>query len=123
LLPLLFVQAAGCEKRLCKVSGEVTFDGEPVQHGDIVFTPDDPNLGSEAGKIHDGKFEFLAKPGKCKVVIQAARGIPGTRDPLNGGERQKDFIPSRYNRKTELRAEVTAKGENQFEFHLSSERR
>src|SRR5262249_34071113 len=59
--------------RLYKVSGTVTLDGVPVPDGDVILTAIEPIVSADGGKIQDGAFQFLAKAGKKKVVIQASR--------------------------------------------------
>jgi hypothetical protein len=62
--------AAGCSdtgpKRF-RVSGEVTFDKQPIASGDILFTPDGAkqNSGPQGiAKIRDGKFDTAAAEGQ-----------------------------------------------------------
>jgi hypothetical protein len=105
------------------VSGEVTFDGEPVKDGDIMLEPVEPGKAPDAGKIRDGKFEFRATPGKKKVKIQASRieKYPaGRKGAMGETEGPVDYIPERYNAKTELTEEVSAGGTNKFTFALKS---
>jgi hypothetical protein len=105
------------------VTGDVTFDGEPVKDGDIILEPVEPGKAPDAGKIKDGKFEFRATPGKKKVKIQASRmqKYPaGQKGAMGETEGPVDYIPERYNTSTELQEDVTTSGPNKFTFVLKS---
>jgi hypothetical protein len=102
------------------VSGSVTLDGQPLAEGDIYFFPLDPNVSADAGKITGGQFALRAKAGTMRVEIRATRVVPGRRTPM-GGPVREESLPSRYNKGTELRAEVAAGGYNQFHFALRSD--
>src|SRR5207248_8852791 len=112
---------AGCGDsgpKMYPVSGTVTFDDQPIPEGDIVFLPEEKQFGPDAGKIKDGKYAFRAKGGKKKVQIQASRLIPGKKGPM-GEPAREDYIPPRYNTKTELTADVGS-GTSEFNFNLKS---
>lgn len=50
-----------------RLSGEATFDGKPIVHGDMVFTPDaaKDNSGPQGfAQIRDGKFDTKGPEGK-----------------------------------------------------------
>lgn len=61
---------AGCsdsEPKRFRVSGEVTFDKQPIAHGEILFTPDGTkqNSGPQGiARIKDGKFDTAGTDGK-----------------------------------------------------------
>jgi hypothetical protein len=110
---------AGCSHSdLVEVTGKVTWEGKPVDVGEIIFHPVDASITPAAGRIRAGQFRFLAKPGKKRVDIQAVRST-GKRDPKEGFEITELYIPARYNAETELEADVTPDGENHFEFALT----
>ncbi len=102
------------------VSGSVTLDGRPLAEGDIYFFPLDANVSADAGRITGGQFAFRAKAGKMRVEIRAAHVVPGKRTPM-GGPVREESLPARYNKATELTAEVVAGGANQFNFPLRSD--
>ena len=64
---VLLISAAGCDRTppgKAKVTGEVTWNGAPVKTGFVTFKQQEgSNSKSEAGKITDGKFAFLAAVG------------------------------------------------------------
>ncbi|QDU07611.1 hypothetical protein [Gimesia aquarii] len=101
-----------------KVEGTVTFDGEPLSTGSIVFDPSDGKGGSSAGGIENGKFQFDSQLGKKKVLISATRET-GEKDQYDEPITES-YIPKQYNSETTLTAEVKPDGENKFEFALKS---
>ncbi|QDT96355.1 hypothetical protein [Gimesia aquarii] len=101
-----------------KVEGTVTFDGEPLSTGSIVFDPSDGKGGSSAGGIENGKFQFDSQLGKKKVLISATRET-GEKDQYDEPVTES-YIPKQYNSETTLIAEVKPDGENKFEFALKS---
>ena len=101
------------------VTGEVTYDGAPLEQGDILFIPQDQTLAPEAGKIKDGKYSLQAKPGTCRVEIRAVKNGPDT-PVFEGQPLASNFLPPEYNLQSKLTAEVKPSGENHFPFTLSS---
>ena len=111
------VSLAGCNNDgLIAVSGKVTWNGDPIERGNISFYPTDPSLRPDAGAIVDGKFQFRASPGEKRVEIFADRPV-GKPDKVMNLQRYEQFIPTRYNEQTELRATVS-KGSKAFQFDL-----
>lgn len=101
------------------VSGEVTFNGEPVATGTILFEPfqSDGTLPA-SGQIIDGKFNFEIEKGDKKVKVFADREV-GDPDPVMGARRRENYIPAKYNDRTELFAEVTTDGtKNTYSYPL-----
>ncbi|MBI2478690.1 MAG: hypothetical protein HYV60_08675, partial [Planctomycetia bacterium] len=106
------------------VSGTVKLNGQNLDQGTIAFHPEG-NQGSLGGaSIENGTYSIPAKQGllvgKYKVSISSPEGgalgaveLPGESDVV-----VKERIPEKYNAKTELVAEVTAGGENEFDFDL-----
>jgi hypothetical protein len=111
--------AAGCQKTsdLVDVVGNVTWKGQPMPSGMVVFKPDDAHQAPIGGKINDGKFALKTKPGKMKVHIEAVRATQN-RDPQTGAFLGEMYVPNRYNRETTLEANVTREGKNTFDFPL-----
>jgi len=106
------------------VSGEVKWRDKPLDHGGIVFLPEESSLGSSGGAvIKDGRYSIAAKggllAGRYKVMVTSAdpskapdpEALPGPAGPL-----PKDRINPKYNAQTVLFAEVTAQGPNKFDF-------
>jgi hypothetical protein len=111
--------AAGCSRsEFVEVTGLVAWKGQPVEIGEIIFTPHDQSLAPAAGRIRGGSYKLLSRPGKMRVSIQAVRKT-GKRDPQEGFEITELYIPRRYNEESELVADVTADGDNHFDFKLT----
>lgn len=101
------------------VSGTVTFDGKPVDIGDIIFVPENRALGPDSGKINGGKFTTRTKAGKCRVEISALNIGPDTKY-ASGSPIASNYIPDCYNIESTLTVEVVADGNNVFDFQLHS---
>jgi hypothetical protein len=120
-LACLVAAGTGCRPSgpaTCLISGTVTWDGQPIPHGEIVFEPLDPTIGAGAGQFKGGRFECRVPKGAHRVKIRAAAdaGLPTM--PKNG--EGIGFIPERYNKQSELTAEVRANGDS-FSFVLQSQ--
>ncbi len=113
----------GCSKGplLFKVSGDVICDGVPLTDGEISLVPEEVGIAPDGASIINGHFDMLAKPGKKKVVIRASRVMANPPKGANlANPPREDFIPSRFNDLTMLRAEVKSEGGNQFKFEVST---
>jgi len=111
---------AGCGSGSPKVfhlTGDVSYDGDPVQQGTIMFVSQDPAIVDDSAPIKDGKYDAQVKGGKKKVVIHAVRE-EGEIDPAMGAKKQVSYIPPEYSVEsmTKLQLEVTANGKH--DFHL-----
>lgn len=118
LFALVAVLLSGCDASVVNVRGNVTFNGEPVPTGDIVFRGDEK---TEGGKIVDGKYELEVASGLSRVEITAYRET-GKIDRSNPGSESPEiemYIPEEYNVRTTLTAD-TSSGENTFDFDLRS---
>lgn len=122
---------AGCGSGRSPVSGEVTFDGKPVQEGTITLEPADGQGQTTGGKIADGKYYLAGDaaplPGKKTVRIFAVRktgrripaGPPSPPDTMV--EEIERYIPSAYNIQSILTCEITDQGAKQLDFPLKSQ--
>jgi len=111
------------------ISGEVTLGGKPLDHGSIRFEPQDASIGtSDAAMITQGAYKISVDqglaPGAYRVFITATAANDDERtadeimnDPKPAG---KEMIPAKYNRKSELTAQVSAEDPNQFDFALET---
>lgn len=105
------------------VTGNVTFDGQPIPEGRIQFRKTEGDQRAFSAEIKDGQYQMEALPGKVQVEVTASRPVPGKFDESNPGEKVpigEMYIPARYNSQTELTAEVTS-GANQLDFDLKSD--
>ena len=117
---LLAVLAAGCSPsgpKTYPVSGTVTFNGQAVQKGHIVFSPLDGSTAPDAGEILNGEFSLRAQAGKKRVEIDADREV-GKMDPVMHTIPRESYIPEKYNTQSILEKEVVPDGDNKFAFEL-----
>jgi hypothetical protein len=135
---------AGCSRRAdgperFAVRGNVTWNGQPLPAGHIRFVPMGNTKGPAAvGSISQGAYAISRAhgpvPGLYRVEIESAAELPfaiddeqafaqaaaqaqTTRKPI-----VQQPLPPQYNRQSTLTAEVTATGDNRFDFKLPSAR-
>ncbi len=133
LLMVFAVYAAACSgcgnaSSRQAIEGTVTLDGQPLEKGQVTFAPQMGTGGPTAGAdIVGGKFAIPASSGpfagKFRVEITASR-LSGKKvaDRFTGKpvDSYEQFIPHRYNRGSQLEADVKADAANRFEFALNS---
>ncbi len=114
------LSAASCssENTLVTIGGSVTLDGAPLPDGDILFTPANPQFGSEAAKIKDGAYQATVRPGQSKVQIRASRPVPGKKGPM-GEQLIEDYIPAKYNDQSNLSIDVST-SQRKHDYQLQS---
>jgi hypothetical protein len=127
LVGVVFVISGCNESPRNAVSGTVTFEGQPLADGYVMFVPLDGTPGPTAGAmVENGKFEIAEEcsvfAGNFRVEIVASR--PSNRKVLSQESGKmvnvpEQYIPIRYNQESELQASVEPGGENRFEFALS----
>lgn len=123
-LGISITMVSGCGSngpRTHTISGEVTFDGQPIKEGRILFRNTEGDGKAYSATITDGKYELECETGKMQVEVTASRIIPGKFDNANGvpepvGEM---YIPKQYNTETTLNADVSS-SERTFNFELKS---
>ena len=108
-LPCLLL-TVGCSNKngLVPISGQVRYDGQPVQQGFISFIPADGHGPGAETVIQDGRYGVDVAPGSKKVVIEGLekigeRHIGGPESPL--APINKQYLPSRYSNR--LHSELT----------------
>lgn len=105
--------AAGCGgdgSKLHKVTGKVSYNGQPVPEGRILFR----NTGdgrAYSAPIADGAYEVMCEAGQMRVEIIASRVIPGKFKKGENNEPEpipvaEMYIPTKYNSASTLTAEV-----------------
>jgi len=111
------------------VSGEVKLDGAPMKSGMIQFMPTETGDSTTgAAGIADGKYAIPTSeglvPGSYQVSVTSdptpSAGQPTSLMPGDPLPPPKETIPSMYNSKTTLTAEVTKEGPNTFNFDLKT---
>jgi hypothetical protein len=115
----------------CSVTGTVTFDGQPVENGQIIFTPKGKE-GSVAGAlIEDGEY-FIPRDkgpvaGRHSVSITASRKTGEQKKaimPAPPGEMidvMEAYIPKKYNDQTTLSVELKAGENSEVDFDLTKD--
>lgn len=104
------------------VSGTVTMDDAPLAGVRITFYPIGGGRTNSIAETNDqGEYALRytskakgAIAGKYKVMISKTKKAPDGRTV--------EVLPLRYNRQSELTAEVTSSGDNIFDFKLTSEK-
>jgi len=123
LMPAVAGCGGGAQRQ--PVSGAVTMDGEPLQHGVISFHP---ALGHAApgsgGAVIDGRFEIPAakglQPGKYRVKIIAFKETGRMIQDYPGAPERAERLPIKYNEADQLEATVGVGEDNRFEFRLTT---
>ena len=125
---------SGLDRRV--VTGTVTYLGTPIETGEIQFYPDGDTKGPQTGtQIKNGEYRLDAKGGvplgthQVRIIgymktgreltpQQKAMLPPDLQDSDVGSFVQ--FLPSKYNRQTELTATVeSGSGEQEQNFELT----
>lgn len=111
------------------VEGEVTFHGQPLHSGSILFIPTSGTTGPRTGAtIESGRYRLDDDRGPVvgtlRVEIRAAPRIgyditePTETVKHIGEPLPRNEIPPQYNDNSVLTVTTTAAGDNQFDFHL-----
>ncbi|MGI9455106.1 MAG: hypothetical protein ACR2NU_01005 [Aeoliella sp.] len=113
LTTLLVAALGGCGgtgEETVRVVGKVTYDGVPVNSGDIRFVPergsDNRTVGSQ---IEEGEYVLQGKlalrPGDYQVEVVGYRNRDGSATPIDRGDAEADyerFLPAKYNDASQL---------------------
>lgn len=113
------------------VSGEVTLDGQPLSNARIVFITDDGEGAVKAsGLIQDGAYSIAADQGplasSARVEIAPELIELEALEIAKNGDRYRKVdirpvaIPNRYNRQSDLTAQLSSEQENIFRYELFS---
>ena len=120
LVGALLCVSAGCGGKgpsTYPVTGTVTFNGTPLDQGQIVLMSADGHSTPTGGAIVDGKFALQSTPGEKTVEITATREA-GPVNPTMGQAAREQYIPQKYNVESTLKATVVPAGANAFDFPL-----
>lgn len=116
---------SGCgsaEDPTVPVSGNVTLDGQPLPSGRITFLPSDGKGAVAGAEVATGKYEARVTPGPKQVTVTAQREAAAGKKPVDphAGPSQQQYLPARYNTKTELKTDVSVEGSDAIDFPLES---
>lgn len=106
----LLLLICGCNRGV-ETKGTVSFDGAPIPEGYIAFVPKGKGLGG-GGNIVNGAYSVKTEPGKFRVEITASKLMPLPPGQVGmEGERElvQQYLPNKYNVKSELSADVPSK--------------
>lgn len=127
----LTLLATGCSEEQktpqFPVSGNVTYDGKPLEKGSISFLPSAAGPAATA-PIEEGTFSidrsFGPGQGAYKVEIVSVQStgkqVASPDDPSLTIEETRNIIPTRYNARSELMVQVQAGDDNSYKFDISS---
>lgn len=133
LVALIALQPAlaGCganEDGRIAVAGHVTYEGQPLQQGQVVFEP--RGAGRMAiGHVVDGRYTIAAQrgpiPGEYVVRITSTRatGEKASAGPTGGNELRdvyEQFLPEKYNDRSELVVKIEGSSSVEQDFDLTS---
>jgi hypothetical protein len=125
---LLATTLPGCFRTTGMVSGKVTFQGEPVPAGSVIFVHADG--ATISGSIHEGSYSIAKVPtGACTILVvslPAPRSIwnPEKKEQMGGEDTSAESrdprpLPSRYNdaKESDLQYEVRT-GQQTYDIDL-----
>ena len=119
VLLVLVVALLGCGSSDVEVRGKVSYQGQPVKSGAILF--EDPTGAMPPGysPIEAGAYQLRVQPGERLVRITATEA---TGKMLEGGMGQtpemRDLIPAQFNTESTLRRTVETGRTQTLEFEL-----
>jgi hypothetical protein len=121
------IGCGGSSNGRLEVSGMVTLDGRPLDQGSIEFNDPNGKLPSSGAVIANGAYNLPAakglQPGSYKAAIDSADPTGQTATPTQYSMAiPVSRIPLKYNGETTLTVDVTADGDNEFDFQLESAR-
>jgi hypothetical protein len=120
------LSASGCNRnpsgRLA-LGGDVTLDGVPLESGSIQFMSTAPGAAATGAVITAGRFDIPADKGlpagKYTVSISSPdEKAPPVPVPGTAFSAPPERIPREYNVDSQQMIEVTADGDNDFEFNI-----
>lgn len=107
---------AGCGKQPePTVKGLVTYDGTPIEKGEIIFQPVAGEGKVVAGQIVNGQYNLSCSLGEMKVEITGTREEGVAKDGLPNFV---SFVPKKYNSDSNLTEKIESTGENIIDFSL-----
>lgn len=101
------------------LEGTATWNGEPIADGDLELQPADGKGQIDGAEIKNGRFKLLTSAGPKKVSVFARKQVgmtePTERIP-NPEPIQHQFLPLKFNDRTEIEREVKSGEKLALEF-------
>lgn len=129
---MVLVLATGCGRKTSNrgaVRGEVTFNGQPIENGSILFAAmDGTDRVTTGGRIEKGRYRLSRDVGPSlgtnRVEIRATektgRMVQKVMAPAGEMmEETRSILPATYNNNSTLTAEIKS-GDNVIDFRLTS---
>lgn len=117
---LLLLAAAGCGGKTATVTGRVTYDGQPVTSGSVVFHGD--NGAVDSGLLDaDGRYTIARAPvGPVKVAVMASKEVKASGGksaapvgpPLGKGKTKKGTEEAKPAAETVLKSTIPVRYNN-----------
>lgn len=123
----IMVLFAGCEagsakRSVAKVKGTASFDGKPIEDGEVILRSPDKGTVS-ALPIKNGVFEGDAEIGTMRVELAAYRMVTPKTD-MEGYKPEptkENFLPIKFHLESTMTAEVKGDGSTTLTYDLKSE--
>ena len=108
VLAALLICGCGGGPKLYTVTGTVTYQGKPVQSGQIVFADATTTGPTATAAIKDGQYKIRCTAGDKKVRITATQETGKMVEGAMGATYPEtiDLIPPQYNTATTLQCKV-----------------
>lgn len=102
------------------VSGVVTLDGEPLVGVQVVFHPVEGDRKNSVGTTDEtGSYSLDYTRHDVGAIVGQYKVLISKRKSTDKGE--IETLPKKFNRESNLKAEVTSTGDNKFDYDLESE--
>lgn len=99
------------------LSGTVTFNGQPIPDGSIMFQATDKRTAPDTALIVDGKYTLKLPAGEKLVMVEASKFV-GPEDKTMGVRPRDQYIPHKYNIESKLTMEVKPQDGNVYDLPL-----
>jgi hypothetical protein len=122
-MPIVAAGCGGPAKRA--VAGRVTIDDQPLDEAVIMFVPLDLATSKTGAKVLAGRYDVGRDvgllPGRYRVEIADDPPIELAMRPGASQPRPRRRLPIAYSIASPLAVEITAGGETEFDFNLTSQ--
>ncbi|WP_437202027.1 hypothetical protein [Planctomicrobium sp. SH664] len=99
------------------VTGIILYNKEPLESGTITFLAENQGTPSAQAMITDGMYTVKVPHGNKRVEINSSKWTGKPYEEF-GIKETIQFLPAKYNERSELRAEIGPKPELELNFEL-----